>query len=474
MTLPNTLLPTVTVILVLALTCRLGLGTDWTAVNNGLANLDVRIIDIHPINKETIYAGGAGGLFKSIDGGLTWNSTGLASSTVTISSIPGLPPLPTPIVSTSAVVRLAIDSINPKTLYAATLLERSCVFFQRRVFKSTDGGATWTDSVSPNINGCDNIHALVLAPSDPATLYITNFDDTSGDTWSPVIRTTDRAETWTYLGYPVLNVLAVDPLDSRIVYGGTFDFEPYYTDLANGVLKSSNGGATWEPTGLSNVGISALTVDPRNSRVIYAATGRIYDYNRQFQGLFKTIDGGPNWVAINRGLSQFIGSRSNITALVVDSDDPNVVYLAMSGGGIFRSIDGGTMWSAFNDGLGNLNVRSLALAPGIPNTLYAATPSGVFKITDDLPVLAVETEQCLGSAWTLRLSKAKPNAPAKLLGSSNDRLWEVPDWNTTDASGALSQSGTFTVGAEGKHSLRIEVGGVLSNSVSFVVSDCRQ
>jgi hypothetical protein len=190
--------------------------------------------------------------------------------------------------------------------------------------------------------------------------------------------------------------------------------------------------------------------------------------------LFKTVDGGTNCVAINKGLSQFIGTRSNVTALLVDSDDSNVVYMAMSGGGIFRSIDGGAMWSAFNDGLENLNVRSLALVQGTPNTLYAGTPSGVFKITDNLPVLGVEAEQCLGSPWTLRLSKGRPNTPAKLLGSSNDQFWEVRDWHTTDASGALSQSGTFTLGTEGRHSLRVEVGGVLSNSVSFVVSNCPQ
>jgi hypothetical protein len=130
-----------------------GLGADWTAVNTGLANLDVRIIGIDPINKETIYAGGAAGLFKSIDGGLTWNLTGLVSSTVTISSIPGLPPLPRPLVNTSVVVRLAIDSINPNKLYAATFLEMSCVYYQRRVFKNTDGGATWTDSISPPSTG---------------------------------------------------------------------------------------------------------------------------------------------------------------------------------------------------------------------------------------------------------------------------------------------------------------------------------
>jgi hypothetical protein len=339
---------------------------EWAAINTGLTDLDVRVLAVDPINKTTLYAGGRSGVFKSVDGGAAWSTTGLITSTQTVTSFPGVAHLPNGFTAASIVVHLAIDSMNPNTLYAATIRSSGCVHTQRRIFKSTDGGATWTDGVSPNINGCDNIHSLVLAPSDPATLYLTNFDDATGDTWSPLVRTTDGAATWTYLGYPILNVLAVDPFDSRTVYAGTFDFEPSFTTLPNGVLKSSDGGVTWAATGLTGTGISALTLDPGNPRTLYAATAAGY--------IYKSADGGTSWAAVNNGLT-----ASTVAALVVDPGDSNIVYVAMSGGGVWRSVNAGATWTPFNDGLQSLDIRSLALVAGKPSTLYAGTPSGVFK-----------------------------------------------------------------------------------------------
>ena len=99
-----------------------------------------------------------------------------------------------------------------------------------------------------------------------------------------------------------------------------------------------------------------------------------------FRGLFKSTNGGANWFAINNGLANI----TTITSIVIDRDNTNVLYIG-SDGGVFKSVDGGTSWSAFNDGLTNLEVFNLALAPGHPNTLYAGTRIGVFKVTDNTP-----------------------------------------------------------------------------------------
>ncbi|MBA3442748.1 MAG: hypothetical protein H0T92_23100 [Pyrinomonadaceae bacterium] len=96
--------------------------------------------------------------------------------------------------------------------------------------------------------------------------------------------------------------------------------------------------------------------------------------------MLKSTDGGANWREINNGLT----SISSVTAIVVDRDNPSILYIGTSGG-VFKSTDGGANWSAFNDGLTNLDIRVLTLAPGNPNTLYAGTAGGVFKITDNTP-----------------------------------------------------------------------------------------
>jgi hypothetical protein len=449
-----------TIVLLFGLTCRLSMGADWTAINNGIAHLDIRVLAIDPVNKETIYAGGRSGLFKTVDGGATWNMTG-----VVITGIPGLPTVP--LTTSGIVVRLAIDPVNPNTLYAVTQPYPSCGPQHSRVLKSSDGGATWTDSISPKI-GCFEVF-LVLAPSDPDMLYLTNAD---GGSWTPLLRSPDGAATWGYLRYPMLNVLAVDPLDSFTVYGGTFNFKPYLTTLPNRVLKSSNGGTTWEATGLVNSGITAVTMDPKNPRTIYAATGNVY-HPRDFPGLFKSVDAGASWAAIDNGLSEFIGTLSIVSTIVVDPDDSDLVYIATAGGGVYRTVDGAATWTPFNDGLQDLTIRSLALAPGEPNTLYAGTPSGVF-VNDDLPVLSLEAPRlCVGAPLTLSLRKGGASRSTTLLGMSNSESWEVRDWHTTDAAGHFATSGTFAAGTEGTHILRISVGGVLSNSISFAVSNCR-
>jgi hypothetical protein len=237
-------------------------------------------------------------------------------------------------------------------------------------------------------------------------------------------------------------------------------------------LKSLDGGATWQSTGLVNTGISALAVDPSDPRIVYAATGRVFVGSaRQFQGLFKSIDGGTNWTPVNSGLT-FLGTASIVTAVAIDSDDSNSVYLATSGDGIWRSVDGGGTWSPLNDGLLSLDIRSLALVPGTPNTLYAATPAGVFAIIDNFPVLSLESRLCVGVPWTVRLSHGPAGVAAKLRGNSNGDPWEVSNWQVTDTDGRFSTSGTFGFETIGRHLIRVEIAGLLSNSVVFRVSDC--
>ena len=109
--------------------------------------------------------------------------------------------------------------------------------------------------------------------------------------------------------------------------------------------------------------------------------------------MYKSTDSGATWSSINQGLDEIVAVHPSVNALLVDADRPNTLYLATSGYGVFKSSDGGATWAAFNNGLTNLDVRSLALVrPGMeahrsrrpralsPDTLYAGTPGGVFKI----------------------------------------------------------------------------------------------
>src|SRR5262245_56872382 len=79
---------------------------------------------------------------------------------------------------------------------------------------------------------------------------------------------------------------------------------------------------------------------------------------------------------------------------------------------------------------------------------------------------------CVGNSWDLRLSDAAPNTPIRLLASSNGRSWELTEARATDADGAFTEHGTFVATAVGSHTLTVDIGGSVSNTLSFLVSDC--
>ena len=83
------------------------------------------------------------------------------------------------------------------------------------------------------------------------------------------------------------------------------------------------------------------------------------------------------------------------------------------------------------------------------------------------------TAYCVGSAWSLGLSNAVPNALVRLMGTTNGQSWVVAPWATTDANGRLSLGGTFADGTQGSYTLRVDDGKV-SNTIYFVVSNCGQ
>jgi len=260
----------------------------WSRIGSGVA---VYSLAIDPKNPNTIYAGTNGGVSKSTDGGVTWNNT--------------------PSLGGDGTTAIVIDSVNPNIVYAAITFTNFCHHSFRRLFKSTDGGASWSNSVSPRINGCDKINSLVMDPRDPNTLYVANFDD-FGDTAAPLVKSINGGDSWSAPSFnPPFTALAINPLDTKTLYAGTFDFVYFGyqgDDDRNGVLKSADGGVNWGTTGLIKTGVDALAIDPINPNTLYAATRGFYSEPKGIRGLFKSTDGGVSWFAFNNGLTHLIGT----------------------------------------------------------------------------------------------------------------------------------------------------------------------
>jgi photosystem II stability/assembly factor-like uncharacterized protein len=348
-------------------------GANWTESNTGLRTLGIQVLVVDPVEAATVYAGSDEGLFKSIDGGTSWNKHA-AFEVAAGAPPPGLPPpaIPIPGAARAGVRSLLIDFTNPDILYVAAQRIDGCFFTDINLFKSTDGGATWNDSITPKQSGCLADRLLAMDPTAPQTIYLRYgfILDSFG-----LLKSTDGGATWdfTTLDANALNVLAIDPTSPATLYVGT----------DSGVLRSIDGGATWNLIGLAKANVNLLVIDPTQPNVLYAGTSGVYPDGPGLKGLFRSTDSGATWLSINDGLGTILDTHTDVNALIVDPDNTATLYAGTAGYGVFKSADGGASWASYNNGLTYLDVRALAIARGTSTTVYAGTTGGIFKMVED-------------------------------------------------------------------------------------------
>lgn len=235
---------------------------------------------------------------------------------------------------------LVPDPNNPGTLYSGL----------NSVHKSVDGGATWNELNAGLYTSI--ITGFAISPLNPDILYVTSIDT---GIWSVAPDGTILSHNIYALPSPNINTLAVDP-----VYGIR-----YVGIRGSGVYKSL---ASWGAmnSGLTNLDIIDLVIDPVNTSTLYAiASGG---------ELFKSTNGAGIWGAVNTGQS--------VRTLAIDPVNPSTLYIGTDGGGVRKSYDGGTSWTAINSGLTHLVVNALAIDPLSSTRLFAGTDGGVFESAD--------------------------------------------------------------------------------------------
>jgi photosystem II stability/assembly factor-like uncharacterized protein len=265
-----------------------------------------------------------------------------------------------------SVFELLMDPGNPNILYT------------RDLFKSTDGGINWTRPVLTQELFGKTETALAIDPAHSNTLYAATvefFDTFPIVPQARIYKSVDGGVNWTRIvdfGDNIINKLMVDPNNSSIIYAGT----------GKGVFKSTDNGGSWNPSsnGLANNGVQILAIDLNNSSNIYAGTLN--------GSVFKSTDAGANWVASSNGLS-----LSHVYALEIDRANSNIIY-AGGTGGLFKSTNGGANWLSLQNGVITntcasnnssppaVTARSVAIDPGNTNTIYAGTECALYKSMD--------------------------------------------------------------------------------------------
>jgi photosystem II stability/assembly factor-like uncharacterized protein len=211
----------------------------------------------------------------------------------------------------------------------------------------------------------------------------------AGGAGGGVFKSTNGGASWTpvFDKEPVapIGAIAISPQNDGDVWVGTGESNPRNdVEQGDGVWHSTDGGKTWRHLGLDDSGsIARFSIDPRNPKIVAVAVlGRIFrdDPNR---GVYVTADGGAHWRK-----TLYVGPSSGASDLVRDPDRPSTLYAGIwqfrrlpwtliSGGpegGIYRSTDNGRTWSKLTNGLPAVTGR-IGLAAGSRGCVYAIVQS---------------------------------------------------------------------------------------------------
>lgn len=309
-------------------------GIKWVNISDGTLPGDsnsIGSITVAPSNPNVTWAGTGesdirgdmitgDGVFKSTDAGKTWNYAGLRETH-----------------TTSAI---AIDPRNSDVVYVASMGHAFAPNADRGVFKTTDGGKTWTKVLFVN-EGTGAI-ALSMDPKHPQTLYAAMWQAQrrpwrldSGGPGSGLYKTTDGGAHWRNLsrnpGYPrgVLGRIgvAVSASDPRVVYS-------IVQAKAGGIFRSDDGGATWRRTNddmelrQRAFYYMSVYVDPTNPNTIYVPN---------VQAAWVSRDGGRTFRALRP-------PHGDNHIVWIDPRNPKIL-LEGNDGGATVSTDGGETWS---------------------------------------------------------------------------------------------------------------------------------
>ena len=346
---------------------NLSTDANWTLV--GPTNIEGRItsIVIHPTNPQVVYVGSA-------NGGV-WKSTNFCQSWISVFDNQ----------NTSSIGALAIDPQNSEILYCGTGEANSLRSYYpgTGIYKSTNGGSNWT------YVGLDNSYSIGNISINPASSFeiyaaavgsLRRKNDQRG-----IYKSTNGGLNWNNSLYIADSVgaidVVIDPTNPSKVYAATWERqrrEDYikYGGPMTALYVTTNSGLNWDivtggfPSNDPTLGRISLDISSFNSQIIYALTAYANGYSR---GLYKSTDGAVSWTLVN---STVAGSSSyawfNRTCKS-DPSNPNIVYCG--GVSMYNSTNGGFNFNYVS--ASHVDQHSVAFAPSNPDYVVIGNDGGI-------------------------------------------------------------------------------------------------
>jgi len=361
----------------------------------------VNSVAVDPNNSNTWYAGApAGGIWKTMDAGSTWNNLFDDFPQIGVSGI-------------------AIDPNDSNIIYISTGDDDAADSFSIGAFKSLDGGTTWNPTgLVPNAGDVGFLmNEIVIDPSDSDIIW--------AGTSNGLQKSEDAGSTWEIVQSGNITDFKLKPGDPQTIYAVS----------ASNFYVSRNGGNSFTPISENLPAISgrlALGISPADADVVYIISANNGPNDFAYQGLFRSTDSGATFTETANSIDIFESNQAWFDlAIEVNPDDENEVYIGCLN--IWKSTDGGDSFSQLNQwfldspSYTHADIHTLKFFNG---DLLCGSDGGIY-VSSDEGITFDDRTAGIAISQFYRLSVAKNDA-GKMAGGLQDNSGFIRDnenWN---------------------------------------------